>query len=216
MSARETKTSTKTTASTKTQILENAVPLFAEKGYRDATCAEISSRAKANIAAINYHFGSKESLYRHSLRRAFELADARYPFHGGLGKDASGEQKLRACMEALIRRHYDSGPAGYLNQMINHQVSRPTAPHTMVMQEITQLQGNHLFNTLEQITGPLSEQLMQAAKMNTIALCIFPSLAPAMENILFPEDPSPEEIDAIIERQYTFVLAGLKTFASLK
>ena len=207
MSARERKTTT----STKTQILENAVPLFAEKGYRAVTCAEISSRAKANIAAINYHFGSKENLYRESLRRAFELADAKYPFHGGLAEKAPSEKKLRACMDALIRRCYDPGPAGYLTQMINHQVSRPTAPHQMVLKEINQLQGNALFNTIHQITGPLPDSIMMSAKMNTIALCIFPSLAPAMQKTLFPESPTPEEIDAIIERQFTFVLAGLKT-----
>lgn len=207
MSARETKKAT----STKVQILENAVPLFAEKGYRDATCAEISKRSKANIAGINYHFGSKENLYRLSLRRAFELADASYPFRGGLGEDAPAEKKLHACMEALIRRNYDSGPAGHLNRMINHQVSRPTAPHNMVMQEIIQLQGNYLFNTIQQITGPLPETVMLAAKMNTIALCIFPSLAPAMQTYLFPAHPTSQEINDIINRQFLFVLAGLKT-----
>jgi len=211
MSARENKSPTTQASSTKVQILENAVPLFAEKGYRDATCAEISKQAKANIAAINYHFGSKENLYRLSLRRAFELADAAYPFHGGLEENAPAKEKLRACMEALIRRNYDLGPAGHLNRMINHQVSRPTAPHNMVMQEITQLQGNYLFNTIQQITGPLPEPLMQSAKMNTIALCIFPSLAPAMQKFLFPASPSPKEIDEIINRQFHFVLAGLKT-----
>ena len=201
----------KTTTRTQVQILENAVPVFAAKGYRDATCAEISKKAKVNIAAINYHFGSKENLYRLSLRRAFELADATYPFRGGLTEEAPAEQKLRACMEALIRRNYDPGPAGYLNKMINHQVSRPTAPHNMVMQEITQLQGNYLFSAINEITGPLPEPLMLSAKMNTIALCIFPSLAPAMQQFLFPASPTPKEIEEIINRQHLFVLAGLKT-----
>jgi AcrR family transcriptional regulator len=196
---------------TKDQLLEHAVPLFAKKGYRDATCADLSKLAGANIAAINYHFGSKENLYRLALRRAFEFANAKYPFHGGLEEKASAEQKLHACMEALIRRNYDDGPAGHLNRMINHQVSRPTAPHNLVMEEITQLQGNYLLNTLKHITGPLPELLMQSAKMNIIALCIFPSLAPAMKNFLFPESPSPEEINAIITRQFHFALAGLQT-----
>ena len=204
----------KATSSTKDHILENAVPIFAEKGYRDATCAEISKQAKVNIAAINYHFGSKEDLYRLSLRRAYEIANAKHPFHGELAEDAPAEKKLRACMGALIRRIYDSGPAGNLSKMINHQVARPTAPHSVLMQEITKLQGNYLFNTIQEITGTLPVEEMQTSKMNTIALSIFPSLVPAMKGIFFPESPTAEEIEGIIERQFNFTLAGLKTLSS--
>ena len=48
---------------TRHKILETACAAFAEKGYRDATNAEICQRAQVNSAAINYHFGSKDALY---------------------------------------------------------------------------------------------------------------------------------------------------------
>ena len=52
---------------TKEAILENACKVFAEKGYRDATHAEICRCAGTNVASINYYFGSKENLYRKYL-----------------------------------------------------------------------------------------------------------------------------------------------------
>ena len=54
---------------TKTQIkiIEAAEIEFAEMGYAGASIREITNRAGVNIAAINYHFGSKEALYKEMI-----------------------------------------------------------------------------------------------------------------------------------------------------
>jgi len=54
---------------TKTQILDAAERLFAEKGYEASSLRAITSEAGVNLAAINYHFRSKESLVRAVLAR---------------------------------------------------------------------------------------------------------------------------------------------------
>src|SRR5690606_26423774 len=48
---------------TRSQILEAAGQVFAEKGFDRATGKEIAERANTNSAAINYHFGGIERLY---------------------------------------------------------------------------------------------------------------------------------------------------------
>jgi AcrR family transcriptional regulator len=47
---------------TKRQILNAAKSLFAHGGYRATSMRAITKRAGVNLAAINYHFGSKEAL----------------------------------------------------------------------------------------------------------------------------------------------------------
>ena len=51
------------TQTTKEALLHAATELFAEHGYEGASIRQISERADANVAAVHYHFGSKESLY---------------------------------------------------------------------------------------------------------------------------------------------------------
>jgi AcrR family transcriptional regulator len=48
---------------TRDKILEAGMKVFASNGYRGTTTRDICRLAKVNGAAINYHFGSKESLW---------------------------------------------------------------------------------------------------------------------------------------------------------
>lgn len=50
------------TDDTKTTILDAAERLFAERGFAATSLRELTGRANANLAAVNYHFGSKEGL----------------------------------------------------------------------------------------------------------------------------------------------------------
>lgn len=47
----------------KTQIIESAIELFAEKGYEGTSIRDLATKADVNVAMINYYFGSKEKLF---------------------------------------------------------------------------------------------------------------------------------------------------------
>jgi AcrR family transcriptional regulator len=48
---------------TASALLDSARELFARKGYAGASIREITRRARANLGAVTYHFGSKEALF---------------------------------------------------------------------------------------------------------------------------------------------------------
>ncbi|HUB65654.1 MAG TPA: CerR family C-terminal domain-containing protein [Methylocella sp.] len=60
----------KITEITRHALLDHATDVFAENGFDRASVREITRRATVNQAAINYHFGGKEALYREVLRLA--------------------------------------------------------------------------------------------------------------------------------------------------
>jgi AcrR family transcriptional regulator len=49
---------------TRERILDAALDLFGERGLTGTTVRDIAARAKVNVAAISYHFGGKDELYR--------------------------------------------------------------------------------------------------------------------------------------------------------
>ena len=55
--------------STKDRILHAAEELFALQGFATTSLRQVTSRADVNIAAVNYHFGSKENLVNELFRR---------------------------------------------------------------------------------------------------------------------------------------------------
>ncbi len=57
------------TTQTKEQILTVAERLFAERGFAGTTLRNVISEAGVNLAAVHYHFGSKEELFRAVVRR---------------------------------------------------------------------------------------------------------------------------------------------------
>ena len=59
----------KTGHDTRGRILDAAEVLFMEHGFDGTSMRMITSRAAVNLAAVNYHFGSKESLMQEVFRR---------------------------------------------------------------------------------------------------------------------------------------------------
>jgi AcrR family transcriptional regulator len=57
---------------TRTQILDAAERLFAERGFRGTSIRAITDLAAANLAAVGYHFGSKAQLLAAVIRRVVE------------------------------------------------------------------------------------------------------------------------------------------------
>jgi AcrR family transcriptional regulator len=199
--------------STRDRLLAAAVSIFTTNGYRDATIGDVCEAADANIASVNYHFGSKENLFRHVLRESFHSANSIYPIHGNLPADAPAERRLHAFMSALIRRNFDSGPAGDFNRIMLHHGTREAAPDELVHSEVAELEGNTLMAILAELLHTRSQELLTIGKLNVIGLCVFPCIAHLLRNHLFPEDSQPTQLKRFIDRQHAFAVAGLSALA---
>ena len=72
------KQSNDTTNNAKNRLLGAAETVFAEKGFDAASIRDITAQAKCNVAAVNYHFGTKENLYNELFhRRLTEMREIR-------------------------------------------------------------------------------------------------------------------------------------------
>jgi AcrR family transcriptional regulator len=57
---------------TRRRLLEAAESLFIECGYEAMSLRQITAKAHANLAAVNYHFGSKEALMHELLSQRLD------------------------------------------------------------------------------------------------------------------------------------------------
>jgi AcrR family transcriptional regulator len=107
-----------TAIDTKTRILDTAEQLFADNGFTATSLRTITTEAGVNLAAVNYHFGSKEALLAEVLGRRFrpinqerlELLDA---LEAEVGESTpSLEPVLRAFLVPAFRALLASGDQG--------------------------------------------------------------------------------------------------------
>ncbi len=88
---------------TREKILNAAAEEFAGRGYDGATVRAICARAKVNVAAVNYHFSSKQELYMEVL--AHLSADAekwRLPDGAGIADSGEFRQRLRLWIDNFL------------------------------------------------------------------------------------------------------------------
>lgn len=90
-------------AATPERLLEAAGRLFAERGYRGATLRDIADCAGTNLAAANYHFGSKERLYLEVVHRNFEVLERRLTERGAVAEDEDLAGLSREELAARLR-----------------------------------------------------------------------------------------------------------------
>ena len=77
---------------TRERILDAAERLFMAHGYEGTSMRQITSEATVNLAAVNYHFGSKESLMQEVFRRRLDwLNEERMRVLNDMESEAAGK-----------------------------------------------------------------------------------------------------------------------------
>lgn len=110
---------------TRERILKVAMTLFAEKGFRDTTIADIvKGCGNVNAALVNYYFTDKKSLYRYGCRLIYQQALEAYPLTGNAPPDATPEERLKAVIYASLSRNADKD--NLVNAIIHQEISSPT------------------------------------------------------------------------------------------
>jgi AcrR family transcriptional regulator len=108
------------TASTRDRILDTAEQVFMSLGYDGASMRLITRDAGVNLAAANYHFGSKEALFHAVLRRRLDgLNQERMRVLDELETKAAGaplkpSQIVDAFFGTLLRTAVEPGKGGQI------------------------------------------------------------------------------------------------------
>lgn len=197
---------------TRQRILEAAGEVFAEFGFHRATIKQITDRARANIAAVNYHFGDKERLYLEVLRYSHGCALAKYPPNMGLPPNAPADQRLHAFIHSFLMRILDEGRPAWHGKLMSREMAEPSAALGVIVDEHIRPAFGFLAGTLRELLGgSIPDQEVHLWAASTVGQCIFYHFGrPVMQRLNFDLRFVPSDVARIAPHITQVMLAALK------
>ena len=200
---------------TRKNLLTAASKIFAEKTYHDATIVEISKRAGTNVAAANYHFGDKETLYRDAWRQSCHESKKTYPADGGVDENAPAKTRLAGQVTAFLRRITDANNRAFLIGL--KELASPTGLLEEIMNEEMRPLRQRISALVREVLGSgNSEMQVRFCAISIISQCIIPALISMAEK---PRNNSEndswrvEDVEGYAEHVITFSLAGMASIS---
>jgi len=194
-------------------LLTAASEVFAAKGYKEATVADICERAGTNVASVNYHFGDKETLYREAWRHAFLESVKLHPPDGGISKNAPAEYRLQGQVSALLRRIADKSNREFI--IAHKELANPTGLLKEVMQESLRPMQERMETLVRELLAPnASDMQVRFCTISIISQCINPMVVRRMIIDKRKDKDGISEIadiDAYADHVVKFSLAGIRT-----
>jgi AcrR family transcriptional regulator len=196
---------------TRTRILEAAASIFAEYGFAATTIRMICGLARVNLAAVNYHFGSKEGLYSETIRYLRRQAYDRYPTTYDLSPGASPEEKLLAFIRSfLLRTAFDERNLRFGTLVMREMVEPTSALDMMVDEGIRSLFGQ-LVDIVRSLMGETAdEETVLACSRSVMSQCLFYLFSRSVITRMSSEHQfNQTDIDTISDQILSFSLHAL-------
>lgn len=200
---------------TRRQLLEAAAEVFAEAGFRTATVRQICQRAGANIAAVNYHFGDKEELYRQVLKETYQTAIQKYPADFGLPPKATPEQRLRAFVHSFLLRIFSAGPSARHGKLMAREMIEPTGALDAIVKENMRPMADVLRAITGDLLGPKAdEETKRLCAMSVVSQVLFYHHCRPVVTRMFPDMKFNEAgIEKLTTHITRFSLTAIKELA---
>jgi len=200
---------------TRTKLLDAAGAIFAEEGYRAATVREISSRAGANLALVNYHFGDKEQLYSAAVSHAASCCRDRVPLPVWT-VGTSPRVKLRDFIHMFLQRvAVDHEPAWH-GQLIMREMVMPTRACEEFVKSIVQPTSELLREILDELLPTsIPERNHQLIAMSIVGQILhYWSARPVIERLLGADEFRALDVDTLCDHITSFSLAAIDQFVA--
>jgi len=203
---------------TRARLLSAAGEVFAERGYRAATIRDICNKARANVAAVNYHFRDKEGLYTSVLHDSYKAALAQYPPLLNTSPNAPAREQLQAFILSLLFRILDDGRPAWHGKLMMRELAEPSPALAPFVEQGVR----PLFELLQNIVSDLfkefggarrtSKECVMRSACSIIGQCLFYKHArPVLDRLAPPPNYDRKSIEALADHIYQFSLAALRS-----
>lgn len=194
---------------TRERLIEAAGEVFAEHGFRAATIRDICQRGKANVAAVNYHFGDKQNLYLEAVKCAHcsgpGLIDVVWP------AEWTPQHKLRVFIKKWLEHYLDSSRPSWHMRLMLREMTDPTDACAKLVESYIRPMANTLRGIIRELLpqGHLEHNSMLIG-FSIVGQCLFYKVhRPVVELLMGPDEFAKLNIDLLADHIARFSLAAV-------
>lgn len=202
---------------TRDSIISAAEKLFAEKGFRAMTLRDVTKEAGVNLAAVNYHFGSKIKLMHAVIERRIEPINRerieRLDAH--IEKCAPAAVPLEDIFEALFRPFFDhamlaKGPDPAFIQMIGRAMTEPADFMRKMHKEFFVELSYRFMAELKRTCPELSDQDLQLRFFLSVSTMLGTITEQTRLENISGGKLSGKDLDRVCDELTSYVVSGFK------
>lgn len=205
---------------TKHRILDAAERLFAQNGFRGTSMRAITGKASVNLAAVNYHFGSKEALLDAVLeRRIIPLNKVRMERLKAVREEAakSGERPgisgiMRAFIEPTLRFRDTEPGAEYFTMLIGRSFIDPDDTVRKGFHRLVAPFAGYLIESVKEALPDLPNKVLMQ-RIHFAMGAFAHTMCNVCNSDAMPEQmkfPGKEDTDNVVAELVRFVTNGLE------
>jgi len=197
---------------THTRILEAAIEVFLEKGFALATVRDICARAGANVAAVNYHFGSKDALHAAALERIMSECHDQTPMDEGLYPGQPPEEALERFIVNILRLNYPDDPAkARRSDLFWMELANPSPALQPMVERFMRPIKEQLERIIRGIIGDADPETVRLCAGSIVGQIFFHTQNRQIITQLYPDKTYlPHDVARLGEIVFQFSLAGLR------
>jgi TetR/AcrR family transcriptional regulator, regulator of cefoperazone and chloramphenicol sensitivity len=194
---------------TRDRLLKAAERLFADRGFKKVTVREICRAARANVAAVNYHFGDKLGLYREVMQSAIDAMRATNDAARQAGAGQSAEEQLRRYIAIFVHRVLGSA-RDTVHKLINREMNDPTPALDTLVEQGVRPRVEYLSGLIAEIMecAPSDQRVLRCvASIQAQTIAYLPNPIAARLGLTFK--PTAAHLDELAAHIAEFSLAGV-------
>jgi AcrR family transcriptional regulator len=206
---------TRTDRETRDRLLHASEQLFASRGFKDVTVRDIARAARANVAAVNYHFGDKQGLYREVLQVAIDAIRETNEAGRRAAEGHPPAEQLRRYLSVFLRRvlnpEYET-----VHRLIQREIDHPTPAMDALVEQAARPRLEFLGAVVAELMecDPADPRVLRCVGSILAQTIIWVRKNPIAERLGFVFKPTPDNIDMVARHITDFSVAGIRAVAA--